>query len=215
MAVFIAASGAAILLLLLLVFFNAPPQGTASDGHDPVALPGRSIPPRTNIPNAVPSQRLDAQPIRDVRIVRLSVLPNQPHHEIICGEIRLYDAEGAWIAPVAGYVRSARKSGEGDWRLLSDDNPRSFVHTDATERTGYSESEAPNIAELHYAAGTHAARVVVWSRPDVLVTTADRMTNVELSVVTPIGSPFRRALTEAMATPYNATQRYYDFDLRV
>ena len=115
MAVFIAASGAAILLLLLLVFFNAPPQGTASDGHDPVALPGRSIPPRTNIPNAVPSQRLDAQPIRDVRIVRLSVLPNQPHHEIICGEFRLYDAEGAWIAPSPGTCappeRAARVTG--------------------------------------------------------------------------------------------------------
>lgn len=204
------AVGAITVVTLAIAYHRRSPRGPALLGSAP------STTSSSGTAAATPPPRTDERrPIRDVRIVRLAVLPGQPEHAVVCGEIRLYDALGRWVAPVSGYVRSALPGQSADWRLLTDDDTRTFVHTDDRARAGFTESEAPNVAELHYPPGTEAARLVVWSRPDTLATAADRMTNLEVSVLTPSGAPFRRTLFEGSATPFGATQRYYDFDIRV
>lgn len=219
-AILILAVSAAVALAIVVVFAYATRPGDTAAGGSGASVGGgvfaaaaAAAGPRSPIPAPKPPR--DARPIRDVRIVRLAVLPGQPEHAAVCGEIRLYDGQGRWIAPVSGYVRSVLPGRSDDWRQLTDNDPGTYVHTDARRRTGFTEAEAPNVMELHYPPGTEAARLVVWSRPDALITGADRMTNLEVSVLTPNGAPFRRTLFDGMATAFGDTQRYYDFDLRV
>lgn len=158
--------------------------------------------------------RSAVQPIADVRTVRLAVRPDSREQSLVCGEIRMYDREGQWIRPVGGYVSSARPGFSGDWRHLTDDDPKTFVFTDDA-KPSTTAGPSSTVAELYYPAGSAGARLVLWSRPDAYATDADRMVNLEVSVITPSGMPFRRSLCDAMATKLGVAQRYYDFDLRL
>lgn len=207
----VVAAAVAFALVVVFAFATRRPgdAGASSSSSAAAANPGDR-----GSTAAPPTPPRDARPIRDVRIVRLAVIPGQTEYAVVCGEIRLYDGQGRWIAPVSGYVRSVLPGRSDDWRRLTDDDTSTYVHTDTKPRTGFSEADAPNVVELHYPPGTEAARLVVWSRPDALTTGADRMTNLEVSVLTPNGAPFRRTLFDGMATAFSGTQRYYDFDVR-